>query len=151
MNAVAPADRVMVEVTALADQLLRLQRRRRTVVEGTLLEDSAFRILWILADGIPRTLRTLASELDLEQSTINRQVNAAIAGGYLERFAVDGSASRMVRPTADGEAAYQHDGLIRAAVISAVLADLGPERSRTLIDALHAFNDTWDTVSARRS
>ena len=92
----------LAEVTALGDQLLRMQRRRRHVYEGAVLENSAFRLLWVLDDGEPRTLRQLAADLDLEQSTVNRQVNAAIAAGWLERFEVEGSASRLVRPTTPG-------------------------------------------------
>lgn len=139
----------MTEVTALGDQLLRLQRRRRHVYEGVVLENSAFRLLWVLDDGEPRTLRQLAGDLDLEQSTVNRQVNAAIAAGWLERYEVDGSASRLVRPTAEGVEAYRHDGLLRAATIRAALDELGRERSAALIDGMRALNDAWDAVLER--
>ncbi|NED61636.1 MarR family transcriptional regulator, partial [Streptomyces sp. SID10244] len=61
----------------LAEELLRMGRRKTNVVPGTQLEASAFAILWVLSDGRPRTLRELSEELDLEQSTVNRQVNAA--------------------------------------------------------------------------
>jgi DNA-binding MarR family transcriptional regulator len=139
----------MTEVTALGDQLLRLQRRRRHVYEGVVLENSAFRLLWVLDDGEPRTLRQLAGDLDLEQSTVNRQVNAAIAAGWLERYDVAGSASRLVRPTAAGAEAYRHDGQIRAAIIRAALDELGPERAASLIDGLRSLNDAWDAVIER--
>ncbi len=139
----------LAEVTALGDQLLRLQRRRRHVYEGVVLENSAFRLLWVLDDGDPRTLRRLAHDLDLEQSTVNRQVNAAIAAGWLERYDVEGSASRLVRPTAAGAAAYRHDGMIRAGTIRAALDELGPERAATLIEGLQALNDAWDAVLER--
>jgi DNA-binding MarR family transcriptional regulator len=137
------------DVTALGDQLLRLQRRRRHVYEGVVLENSAFRLLWVLADGAPRTLRQLAGDLDLEQSTVNRQVNAAIGAGWLERYEVPGSASKLVRPTPAGVEAYQHDGLIRAETIRAALDTLGPERSATVIEGLRSLNDAWDAVLER--
>lgn len=136
----------LAHVTALGGELLRLQRRRTSVYDGVVLDNSAFRLLWVLADGEPRTLRQLADELDLEQSTINRQVNAAITGGYLERFAVPGSPSRRVRPTAAGEEAFEHDGRIRAALISRALGELGEGRAARLITDLRAFNDAWDTA-----
>ncbi len=139
----------MTEVTALGDQLLRLQRRRRHVYDGVVLENSAFRLLWVLDDGEPRTLRQLAGDLDLEQSTVNRQVNAAIAAGWPERYDVAGSASRLVRPTPAGTEAYRHDGQIRAATIRAALDELGPERAATLIDGLRSLNDAWDAVIER--
>lgn len=139
----------MAEVTALGDQLLRMQRRRRHVYDGVVLENSAFRLLWVLDDGEPRTLRQLAVALDLEQSTVNRQVNAAIDAGWLERYDVAGSASRLVRPTPEGAGAYRHDGLIRAATIRAALDEIGPDRAAALIDGLDALNDAWDAVIAR--
>jgi DNA-binding MarR family transcriptional regulator len=147
-----PTDAVPVElaeVAALADQLLRLQRRRRHVYDDVVLENSAFRLLWVLDDGEPRTLRQLAVDLDLEQSTVNRQVNAAIAAGWLERYDVAGSASRLVRPTAAGSEAYLHDGLIRAGTIRAALDELGPTRAASIIEGLRSLNDAWDAVLER--
>jgi DNA-binding MarR family transcriptional regulator len=137
------------DLLALGGELLRLQRRRRHEYAGTVLETSAFRLLWVLDDGEPRTLRRLAADLDLEQSTVNRQVNAAIGAGWLERYDVAGSASRLVRPTPAGAEAFRHDGRIRAAAIRAALDELGPERAGVLIEVLTAFNDAWDAVLAR--
>jgi DNA-binding MarR family transcriptional regulator len=139
----------LADVTALGTELLRLQRRRRHVYDGVVLENSAFRILWVLDDDEPRTLRQLAADLDLEQSTVNRQVNAAIDAGWLERFDVVGSASRLVRPTAAGAEAYAHDGRIRAGAIRAALDALGPERARSVIAGFRALNDAWDDVLER--
>jgi DNA-binding MarR family transcriptional regulator len=145
----SPEPDPLAEVTALGDQLLRLQRRRRHVYDGVVLENSAFRLLWVLDDGVPRTLRQLAHDLDLEQSTVNRQVNAAIAAGWLERYDVAGSASRLVRPTASGAEAYLHDGMIRAGTIRAALDALGPARAASLIEGLRTLNDAWDDVLER--
>ncbi len=133
-------------VTSLGDQLLRLQRRRTATYDGVVLETSAFRILWVLSDGEARTLRRLAEDLDLEQSTVNRQVNAAIAAGHLERFEVPGSASKLVRPTAGGRAAYEHDGQIRAALIRRALDNLGLGRAEQVIADLRDLNDAWDAA-----
>ena len=144
-------DDPMAEIAALGDELTRLQHRRTTVYDGTLLENSAFRILRVLSDGTARSLRTLAVDLDLEQSTVNRQVNAAIGAGFLERFEVEGSLSRLVRPTAEGVRAYEHDGLIRATLIQAALDELGPARAATLIADLRAFNDAWDAAISTRA
>ena len=135
---------LVADVTSLGGELLRLQRRRTTVYAGVVLDNSAFRLLWVLSDGVPRTLRELAEALDLEQSTVNRQVNAALSAGYLERFAVPTSTSKLVRPSAAGEQAYDHDGRIRAALISRALAELGGPRASRLIEDLQAFNDAWD-------
>ncbi|CAN5584610.1 hypothetical protein BH11ACT8_BH11ACT8_25980 [soil metagenome] len=143
-----PDPHLLDQVTALGGELIRLQRIRNAAYDGVVLETSAFRLLWVLSDGEPRTLRQLAQELDLEQSTINRQANAALDAGYLERFRVEGSASKLLRPTAAGSEAYERDGLVRAARYQRIFAELGPERARQLIELLGSFNDAWDVVAA---
>ncbi len=144
MPAANPSSDDLSDVTALGGELLRLQRRRTSVYEGVLLDNSAFRLLWLLSDGTPRTLRRLAECLDLEQSTVNRQVNAALSAGYLERFAAPGSPGKLLRPSVAGERAFEHDGRIRAELISRALGELGATRAERLIEDLHAFNDAWD-------
>lgn len=132
------------DLAALGDELLRLQRRRTTTYAGSVLDTSAFRILRVLADGEPRTMRQLAQELDLEQSTVNRQVHAAIDAGYLERFDVEGTVSKLLRPTGAGLEAFDHDAQLRATLIQGALDALGPGRGARLVADLKDFNDAWD-------
>ena len=129
---------------SLANELLRLGKRRRTDVAGTELEASAYRLLWVLSDDQPRTLRQLAEELALDLSTINRQVNAAVRAGVLERFSVPGSPSKPVRPTEEGRRLYRHDSAVHADLLRSVLAEMGPEAARDLIRSLAAFNDALE-------
>jgi DNA-binding MarR family transcriptional regulator len=138
-----PDDRYVL-VTALADELLRLTRRRSSTYVDSELENSAFRLLWVLSDGRARTLRELAHDLTLEVSTVNRQVHAALDGGLLERFEVPGSAARLVRPTPAGRAAYERDARLRGEVIASVLDELGTARSQALVGDLRDLNDAWD-------
>ncbi|MCF8587697.1 MarR family winged helix-turn-helix transcriptional regulator [Gordonia liuliyuniae] len=128
----------------LVDELLRLRRRRNTVDEGAVLDVSAFSILWLFDDGRARTLRDLAAELCLEQSTVNRQVNTAVKHGYIERFEVPGQVSRLYRPTDAGRAAYLHDGLRRARRLEVIFADLAPGTPEGLLKELKAYNDASD-------
>ncbi|MGV9860660.1 MarR family transcriptional regulator [Gordonia sp. NPDC003425] len=130
----------------LADELLRMARRRDLIAPGSVLERSAFNLLWILSDGRPRTLRELSELTHLEQSTINRQVNAAITHGYLERFDVAGSTSRRIRPTQRGVEAFEHDGLLRARRLERVLSDMAPGTPEALLRELHAFNEAYDRL-----
>ncbi|MFE0749039.1 MarR family winged helix-turn-helix transcriptional regulator [Gordonia sp. NPDC058843] len=128
----------------LAQELLRMSRRRSLVHPGVGLERSAFAILWILSDGRPRTLRELTADLQLEQSTVNRQVNAAIKHGYVERFEVEDSLSKMIRPTEAGRDAFRRDGLLRAERLEQVFADLAPGSPQALLHELRAFNDAYE-------
>ncbi|ANY25072.1 MarR family winged helix-turn-helix transcriptional regulator [Gordonia terrae] len=133
----------------LAQELLRMSRRRSLVHPGVGLERSAFAILWVLSDGRPRTLRELTADLELEQSTVNRQVNAAIKHGYVERFEVEDSLSKMIRPTESGRAAFRRDGLLRAERLEQVFADLAPGSPQALLDELRAFNDAYERTQHR--
>lgn len=134
---------------ALGDQVLRLTSRRATTYPGSVLETSEFRILWRLEEAGPRTLRDLADDLQLEQSTVNRQVNVAIRHGLVERFEVEDRVSRLLRPTERGREAYEHDGLLRAEVFGEALADLGTDRAREMIEDLASFNDALDRAHTR--
>ncbi|MGB6244321.1 MULTISPECIES: MarR family winged helix-turn-helix transcriptional regulator [Gordonia] len=128
----------------VVEELLRMRRRRREVDPDAVLDISAFHILWLLSDGRARTLREMSCDLDLEQSTVNRQVNAALKRGYLERFQVPGQVSWMHRPTAEGEAAFDHDGRRQADRLNRVFADLAPGDPEILLAQLRAFNDAFD-------
>jgi DNA-binding MarR family transcriptional regulator len=139
-------DRVLHE---LGDELMRLARRRTQDYPGSRLDTSAFRLLWLLTEGPPRTLRELAEEMQLDQSTVNRQVNAAIKHGLVERYAVSGSSSRLLRPTDSGRAAYLHDGALRAEVYHQVLDELGPGRAEALVAELRELNDGLDRAHSR--
>lgn len=134
----------------LADELLRFGKRRHAVLDGTQLETSAFKLLWVLSDDQPRTLRELADELELDLSTINRQVNAAVRTGLLERFTVPGSPSKPVRPTAEGRRLYDHDKAVHADLLRSVLAEMGADGARDLIRSLGAFNDAYERRAPHR-
>lgn len=130
---------------ALGSEVMRLTRRRATSYPGSVLEDSAFRILLLLVEEGPKSLRELADELQLEQSTISRQVTAAIGHGLVERY---GGSPRLVRPTDAGREAYLHDGRLRGEVWSRAIEELGSDRGDRLIAALHDFNEALDRAHA---
>jgi DNA-binding MarR family transcriptional regulator len=139
-------DRVLRE---LGDELMRLARRRTQSYPGSELDTSAFRLLWLLTEGPPRTLRELAEELQLDQSTVNRQVNAAIKHGLVERYAVSDSPSRLLRATEAGRSAYVHDAALRAEVYQSVLDELGAARAEALVTELRELNDGLDRAHSR--
>lgn len=129
---------------SLGTELLRIGRLRAASYAGARLESSAFRILWLLVEQGPLTQRELSEQLQLERSTVTRQVAAALERGLLERHDSAGRGGRVLRPTAAGEEAYRHDGALRATRLSTALADLGPDRAQRLVADLRAFNDALD-------
>jgi len=136
------------QLRALGGEIMRLGRRRATSYPGSVLEDSAFRILLLLVEEGPRSMGDLAAELQLERSTISRQVSAAIGHGLVERYAEPGRAPRLLRPTDAGREAYLHDGRLRAAVLSEAIVELGAERAGRLMADLRDFNEALDRAHA---
>jgi DNA-binding MarR family transcriptional regulator len=133
----------------LGDELMRLTRRRTQVYPGSHLDSSAFRLLWLLTEGRARTQRELADELQLDPSTVTRQLGAAISHGLVERYAHPGGTGRLLRPTEAGRTAYVHDGALRARVYDSVLEELGADRAAALVAELREFNDALDRAHAR--
>lgn len=134
---------------ALGDELIRLNRRRMTTYADARLDNSAFKILWLLVETGPMTLKEIAEQLQLEQSTINRQVHAASDRGLVERFEDPELAARPVRATAAGEEAYRHDASLRAAVMREALGELGAADAAGVIADLRRLNDAFDRAHSR--
>ncbi len=135
---------------ALEGEVIRMTGRRTTTYAGSLLENSAFRILRFLEESGPSTQRELSDALQLELSTVNRQVNAALRHGHVERFEVAGRSSRLVRPTVEGRLAFRHDGHLRAALYAQALDHLGPDRAGAMVESLREFNDALDRALTRQ-
>lgn len=133
----------------LVAEFRRLSRRKTSQYAGAQLDSSAFAILLVLSDGQPRTLRELSVELELEQSTINRQVNGAIQRGYLERYEVAGQVSKLIRPTDTGRRAFHDDGMLRVDRLNRVFGDLAPGTPQALLRELRAYNDAYDRAVDR--
>jgi DNA-binding MarR family transcriptional regulator len=98
----------------LGSEAMRLGRRRTSAYAGSVLEDSAFRIVHALVESGPLSIGDLAQELQLERSTVSRQVSAAVGNGLVERLAARGDRTRTVRATTAGREAHLHDGRLRA-------------------------------------
>ena len=92
---------------ALAGQLQQLDALRRAVARRHALNTADMRLLWLLSDGRPRTFRAISEELNLEQSTVNRQVNGAARAQLVQ--ITDDQPARQVLATDDGLAAFDQD------------------------------------------
>ena len=69
----------------LASMFWKLDRLRHKQEQTMSLTSASIRILWLLSDGTPRSLKEISHQLRLEQSTANRQVNDALSHGLVER------------------------------------------------------------------
>lgn len=102
-DASVPGDR------RVADLITRLDAARRAHGHQMDLGTADLRILWMFSDNRARTLKEIAEELRLEQSTVNRQINAALNAGLLRRERRAGSAAHEFSASAEGERAFEAD------------------------------------------
>lgn len=122
-----------------------LERSRRVQEHRMRLGTADLRIQWLLSDGRARTLREIATELRLEQSTVNRQINAALAQDLVERGPRDGSAAHVYSPTAHGVEAFSADVSISLTALATGLEALG-DGVEEFLDTFERFVDAYDAT-----
>ncbi|MDT9592177.1 MarR family transcriptional regulator [Nocardioides zeae] len=147
MTEQAESDEQLARSETLGREWTRV-RRRRVVFPESLLEESAFRLLLHLDDHGPRTLTSLAEQMEVELSTVSRQMTALVRQGLAHRVLADDGA-RLVEPTTDGLAALTHDRRLRARVWGDAMAEMGAERLDAMLVLLGDFNDALDRATAR--
>ncbi|QCX26317.1 MarR family winged helix-turn-helix transcriptional regulator [Nocardioides jishulii] len=123
----------------------RLGRASRLAEAHDAMGTAERRLLWLLSDDQPRTMREVSEELLLEQSTVNRQVNAALAAGLVERRVEPGEQARRVALTEKGLREFAADvekGARRFRVaLEAVPADRVEEFTEMLLAFATAYKD----------
>lgn len=122
---------------------------RRVVEARTSLTAADLRLLWLLSDGRARTQRDISSELNLEQSTVNRQVNAALRAGLIERRPADSGPAVLIA-TAGGTRRYEADVEAMMHLFGSALQALGPDRERFLV-SLATFVEAYRSAVAGRT
>ncbi|ATG53098.1 MarR family transcriptional regulator [Brachybacterium vulturis] len=135
--------REVARLLSLLDRHRRLHRQERN------LGDADLRILWLFADGSTRTLREIADALHLEQSTVNRQVNAAVTEGLLERTRGHGGQAYRFQRTATGYRLFEADVAASLAGYDEALAALGAADAATFVDLLGHFTEAYRVVAER--
>ncbi len=129
---------------SLAALLQRLDNLRRVVARRAELNTAELRLLWLLSDGRARTFREISEALNLEQSTVNRQVNGAARVDLVQ--ITDAQPARLVSATAAGLAAFDSDVDRVLAGYQEALERMGTERSGELTDLLAEFIETYQEV-----
>ncbi len=139
---VEPVDIPLPPHRQVARLLLRLDRFRHLMRQHGGLNAADLRLLWLLCEGRPRTLREISEILTLEQSTVNRQVKAAVTAGLLHRFRPEGESVLLIEPTAAGRAAFERDTEVTLAQHEAALAALG-DGAEEFLDQLGRFTAAY--------
>lgn len=130
-------------------QRLDLARRARELTGE--LGTAQMRLLWLFVDQTPRTLREIAVELGLEQSTVNRQVNAALQAGLLRRFREPGRAARLVAVTPKGLECFETDLDRILGAYGRALQSLGEPQTAQFLLSLAQFVDAYEAIVAEES
>ena len=139
---------------SIARLLARTERYGREVERAHDVPKAEIRLLWLLADGKPRSLKAISDELSLEQSTVNRQVGAAEARGHLRRFRAEGEAALLVEGTDEGDAAFERAAAAHVRAINGGIDALGDDAEtfeRLFSRFVAGYGTAADAVAAESS
>ncbi|MFT4220804.1 MAG: helix-turn-helix domain-containing protein [Microbacterium sp.] len=128
----------------LAGLLVTLESVRRVLSQRATLGTADMRLLWLFTDGESYTLRQIAERLGLEQSTVNRQVNAAVTAGLLVKTRADGRAPYHFTSSPEGVRELERNLHTTLTAYGTALSALGGEQERFLSlfsDFVEAYHD----------
>ena len=129
----------------------RLERGRRAVEGRARLGTADLRLIWLLVEDGPRTMREISEELGLEQSTVNRQVNSALKAGYLERIDQGGRGARTLTPTDEGYDLFASDMHLVMSVLEEGLSAVPEAEASRFMENLSAFSEAYGRAAERSS
>lgn len=132
----------------LAAAIERLERHRRQAEQRSRLNRAELRLLWLLSDGKPRSLRHIAESLRLEQSTVNRQVNAALSSGVVDRFRSSDTGSYAFTASEEGQSAFETELSQTLGGYEAALSQMGPGRAERLLELLEEFVEAYGRTAS---
>ncbi|MFC0033416.1 MarR family winged helix-turn-helix transcriptional regulator [Micromonospora chaiyaphumensis] len=142
--------RIETEV-ALLMRLGEATRRASGTAEHRVLDRAAYVILRHLAGAGPQNVSALAAKLNLDGSTVTRQVSAMQRDGLIARTPdpADGRGT-VISPTPAG---LQRMAAVRAArtrLYGDILAAWSPDDRESLADLLHRLNEALESRTRRR-
>lgn len=116
---------------------------------GRELDQSAYQLLNRLETG-PLNLRQLAEAFRLDQSTVNRQVNALLRADLVERVPdPEGGVARLLRPTRHGLAMLRRDRRVAREQVGRVLSRWSEGDVRELHRLLEQLNTSIEELEGR--
>lgn len=124
--------------------------QRRQLGHHAPLKTADLRLLWLFVDGRARTLKEIATELGLEQSTVNRQVNAAIRGSLLERCEDSPHQPYKFLPSQYGTQVFDDYMATTTDVYAETVASLGSEGAQ-FVALMNAFVAGFTSSVQKRS
>ncbi len=143
MDPTAPTAPATAEEAVMA-ATVRVGRRLRQRLPGDEVEFTSLALLKMVAHAGPLRLTALAAGLDLDASTVSRQVRALEERGLIERTTDpdDGRASRLA-VTESGRRSLEEGAQRRRALIGEVIADWSDEDRDSLRILLHRLAEAF--------
>ena len=129
----------------------RLERGHRAVEGRSRLGTADRRLIWLLVEEGPRTMKEISEELGLEQSTVNRQANAALKAGYLERVERAGRGARTLTPTEEGYELFASDMHFVMNVLEEGLSAVPAGEAKRFLENLVTFSEAYTRAAERSS
>jgi len=127
--------------------LSRLDRARRAAETRSELGVATQRLMWLFRDGQARTLKDVADTLGLEQSTVNRQVNAALDADLLRRYRDPGQTAHLLEATENGITRFERDLQWGLELMDTALAAVPSSQRADFLDHLLKFAETYDAAA----
>lgn len=128
---------------ALVVAMAWIERGRRAGEARAHLGTADLRLMWLLVSEGPRTMKEISYDLGLEQSTVNRQVNAALAAGLLTRVEVVGQRAKGLQPTAEGLALFGTDMTRMMEQVERAMGAVPADEVDRFMEHLLAFADAY--------
>lgn len=123
---------------SVAAAFSQLETVRRTLEQRTDLGVSEMRLLWVLQQSAEWSLRDISEHLGLEQSTVNRQVNAAVAAGLVTKQRGHDQPTYLFRASDEGTRRFEACAGKVLERYQAALDSLG-ENADLFVDLLDQF------------
>ncbi|MFC6153054.1 MarR family transcriptional regulator [Nocardioides yefusunii] len=141
---------------ALVVGTARLERGRHVAEAASRLNIADVRLLWLLCSEGARTMKEISDALGLEQSTVNRQVNAALKHGFVERVEPDADAAaagraRLIRATEEGEQVFARDLEAGMDVFGVALDAIPADERERFMTHYAAFAEAYRVEALRAS
>lgn len=142
--------RIETEV-ALLMRLGEATRRATGTAEHRVLDRAAYVILRHLDKAGPQNVSALAARLNLDGSTVTRQVSALQRDGLIARTPdpADGRGT-VISPTPAGLQRMAAVQAARTRLYGDILADWSPDDRDTLAELLHRLNEALDARNRLR-
>lgn len=127
----------------------RMDLARRATESRAQLTLADNRLLWLLTTEGASTMKEIGDALALEQSTVSRQVNAALERGLVEKQSREGCAARVLAASERGRDLFATEMRRGMGALGEALDVLPADEREQFVEQLLRFTDAYRTTALR--